>query len=114
MSVSGADFSFACGTLFIAKIAQSHEQSVAAALFQTITTLGVSVGLAIATVAQVVGMNSEAKKLGVTVSADALVKDIPPPVLLKGYRAAQYAAFSFGVFGGFIFYALTATLSCLT
>lgn len=87
---------------------------MAAALFQTITTLGISVGLAIATVAQVAGMDSEAKKLGVTVAADALMKDIPPLVLLKGYRAAQYAAFAFGVFGEFIFYELATTLRHLT
>jgi hypothetical protein len=114
ISVVGADFTFACGTLFIAKIAQPYEQSVAAALFQTITTLGINVGLAISTVAQVARMNSEARKLGVTVAADARVKDIPPPILLKGYRAAQYAAFAFGAFGEFISYGHLATSGYLT
>ena len=36
-SVFGADFVFAAGTLFIAKVALPHEQSVAGALFQTMT-----------------------------------------------------------------------------
>lgn len=35
MSVCGADFVFAAGTLFVAKISLPHEQSLAGALFQT-------------------------------------------------------------------------------
>ena len=34
-SVFGADFVFAAGTLFIAKISKPHEQSVSGGLFQT-------------------------------------------------------------------------------
>jgi hypothetical protein len=68
--VLGIDFSIACGALSIAKIAKSHEPSVVAALFQMITTLGVSSRLAIAHFA---GMYSQARKLGVTVVAKALV-----------------------------------------
>ena len=37
LSVFGADFVFSAGTLFIAKVALPHEQSVAGALFQTMT-----------------------------------------------------------------------------
>jgi hypothetical protein len=36
-SVMGADFVFSAGTLFIAKFALPHEQSVAGALFTTMT-----------------------------------------------------------------------------
>lgn len=36
LSVFGADFVFASGTLFVAKVALPHEQSVASALFQTL------------------------------------------------------------------------------
>jgi hypothetical protein len=36
-SVMGADFVFSAGTLFIAKFALPHEQSVAGALFNTMT-----------------------------------------------------------------------------
>ena len=35
LSVCGADFVFASGTLFVAKVALPGEQSVASALFQT-------------------------------------------------------------------------------
>ena len=37
ISVFGADFVFSSGTLFIAKFALPHEQSVAGALFNTMT-----------------------------------------------------------------------------
>lgn len=36
LSVWAADFVFACGTLFFAKIAHPHEQSVAGGIFQTV------------------------------------------------------------------------------
>lgn len=97
--VLGADFAFAVGTLFIAKIALPHEQSVAGAILQTIMALGTSVGLSITTIAEVAGMKNEAKKLGITVASDADVAQIPPSVLFKGYRYAQLAGAAFGVFG---------------
>jgi hypothetical protein len=97
--VFGADFAFACGTLFIAKIAHPHEQSVAGAIFQTIMALGTSVGLSITTIAEVAGMKSEARKLGITLASDATAAQLPPAVLLKGYRAAQLAGVGFGVCG---------------
>lgn len=37
VSVFGADFVFASGTLFVAKVCLPHEQSVGGALFQTVT-----------------------------------------------------------------------------
>lgn len=37
LAVVGADFVFAAGTLFCAKVALPHEQSLAGALFQTMT-----------------------------------------------------------------------------
>lgn len=37
ISVVGADFVFASGTLFVAKFSLPHEQSLAGALFQTMT-----------------------------------------------------------------------------
>lgn len=36
----GADFVFSAGTLFIARVALPHEQSVAGALFNTMTQVG--------------------------------------------------------------------------
>src|ERR1700761_9247298 len=68
ISVFGADFTFACGTLFIAKIALPSEQSAAAAIYQTIVSFGISVGLSITTVAQVAGMMKEADRLGVSIA----------------------------------------------
>ncbi|KAG8839514.1 hypothetical protein FRC18_010293 [Serendipita sp. 400] len=97
--VMGADFVFACGTLFIAKVALPGEQSVAGALFQTVTSLGTSFGLAITTIAEVAGASHEAGRMGIHVSLDAPVSTIPPPVLLNGYRMAQFASFAFGITG---------------
>ncbi|KAG6844857.1 hypothetical protein H0H87_003100 [Tephrocybe sp. NHM501043] len=50
ISVFGADFVFASGTLFIAKVSLPHEQSLAGALFQTMTQLGTSLGVTVTTV----------------------------------------------------------------
>ncbi|KIM24280.1 hypothetical protein M408DRAFT_233993 [Serendipita vermifera MAFF 305830] len=99
LCVFGADFVFACGSLFIAKIAHPKEQSVAGALFQTVQMLGTSFGLAITTIAQAGGMKSESEALDLDISNDATALEVPPPVLLKGYRLAQWASFAFGVCG---------------
>lgn len=48
--VFGADFVFAAGSLFVAKISLPHEQSVTGALLQTMMQLGSSFGLAITTI----------------------------------------------------------------
>jgi hypothetical protein len=37
VAVFGADFVFAAGTLFVAKVSLPHEQSLAGGLFQTLT-----------------------------------------------------------------------------
>lgn len=37
--------------------------------------------------------------MGITVSADATALEIPPKVLLRGYRTAQWTSFAFGVTG---------------
>lgn len=44
-SVVGADFVFAAGTIFIAKVSLPHEQSVAGGVFQTMTQVGVLLNL---------------------------------------------------------------------
>ncbi|KAG8794647.1 hypothetical protein FRC17_008264, partial [Serendipita sp. 399] len=97
--VMGADFVFACGTLFIARVALPGEQSVAGALFQTVTSLGTSFGLAITTIAEVAGASHEARRMGIHVSLDSPASDIPPAILLKGYRMAQFTSFAFGITG---------------
>ncbi|KAI5889843.1 MFS general substrate transporter [Schizophyllum commune H4-8] len=77
-SVFGADFVFAAGTLFIAKISKPHEQSVSGGLFQTMIQLGTSMGIAVSTVV----FDNVQKMSGKTP--------------LDAYRAAQWTAFGFG------------------
>ncbi|TFK34264.1 major facilitator superfamily domain-containing protein [Crucibulum laeve] len=81
LSVVGADFVFASGTLFIAKAAYPHEQSVAGALFQTMTQLGTAVGVTVTTV--VFNRVTMQKKEG---------KDN-----LNSYKAAQWTSFAFAI-----------------
>ncbi|KAJ7133437.1 major facilitator superfamily domain-containing protein [Mycena epipterygia] len=76
VSVFGADFVFAAGTLFIAKISLPHEQSLAGGLFQTLTQLGTAFGLAISTIA-----------------FDAVADGAGAEAPLKAYKAAQWTAF---------------------
>ncbi|TFY77723.1 hypothetical protein EWM64_g6288 [Hericium alpestre] len=97
LSVFGADFVFATGTIFIAKICLPHEQSVAGALFQTMTQLGTAFGLAITTIVFNRVLASQSRDLGVAVN-DAGT-NAPRPAQLKAYQAAEWAAFAFGILG---------------
>ncbi|PPQ72095.1 hypothetical protein CVT26_006873 [Gymnopilus dilepis] len=81
IAIMGADFVFSSGTLFIAKFALPHEQSMAAALFNTMTQLGTAVGVTVSTVVY----NSVSKRLATDQDG------------LKAYHAAQWTAFAFGV-----------------
>ncbi|KAG8835892.1 hypothetical protein FRC17_000442 [Serendipita sp. 399] len=98
ISVFGADFTFATGTLFVAKVAHLHEQSLAGALLQTLTMLGTTFGLSISTITQTAGAQAEARRRGLVVDVghDAIL-DIPGVVILKGYRVAQWTSFGFGM-----------------
>ncbi|TDL21101.1 MFS general substrate transporter [Rickenella mellea] len=96
-SVFGADFVFASGTLFIAKISLPHEQSLAGGLFQTLTQLGTAFGLAITTIVHNRVLRREALKLGFDTTQP--LQGAPAPAQLKSYRAAQWAAFAFPIFG---------------
>lgn len=82
LSVFGADFVFASGTLFVAKVAEGHEQSVAGALFQTMTQLGTAFGLTVGTI-----VFDKVGKGGGGIEA---------------YRAAQWTDFGFGLLGEWI------------
>jgi hypothetical protein len=82
LSVCGADFVFSTGTLFVAKVALPGEQSLAGALFLTMTQLGTSFGLTVSTIV-----------------FDRVVQRQPGNGGLAGYRAAQWTAFGFGLFG---------------
>ncbi|KAH7884855.1 major facilitator superfamily domain-containing protein [Phlebopus sp. FC_14] len=91
--VFGADFVYSCGTIFIAKIAFPHEQSVAGALFQTMTQIGTAFGLTVSTIVfdRVVQRDSAAQ--GVTVNAS--LSNAPMSAQLNGYKAAQWAGAAF-------------------
>lgn len=91
--VFGADFVYASGTIFIAKIAPPHERSVAGALFQTMTQLGGSVGLAVSTLVFNVVVANESVNVGVTVNSTG--SNAPRSAQLKGYRSAQWTCASF-------------------
>ncbi|KAJ7160260.1 MFS general substrate transporter [Mycena filopes] len=80
VAVFGADFVFAAGTLFVAKVSLPHEQSLAGGLFQTLTQLGTAFGLAISTIA------FDAVSHGAT--------EAP----IEAYRAAQWTAFGMAMF----------------
>ena len=69
--VLGADFVFASGTLFVAKITPPHEQSVAGAVFQAMTQIGTAVGLSISTIVFNAVIKNGAKNAGVTLDANA-------------------------------------------
>jgi len=99
-SVFGADFVFAAGTLFIAKISLPHEQSVAGALFQTMTQLGTSFGLAITTIVFNRVREDESAKLGTHLGPFST--DVPVEAELLAYRSASWGAFAFGVIGSIL------------
>jgi hypothetical protein len=91
LSVVGADFVFATGSLYVAKLAEGEEQSLAAALFQTLTQIGTAFGLTISTIAyDAVSTKQNPEHLE------------PPPreAQLAGYRAGQWVAFAFPVAAG--------------
>ncbi|KAF8875000.1 putative efflux transporter [Infundibulicybe gibba] len=94
-SVFGADFVFAAGTIFVARIVLPHEQSLSGALFQTMTQLGTALGVTVTTIVfnRVVAQNSA--KMGVIVNASG--SNAPSEAALSGYQAAQWTAFAFGI-----------------
>ncbi|EIN03494.1 MFS general substrate transporter [Punctularia strigosozonata HHB-11173 SS5] len=96
ISVFGADFVFASGTLFVAKVALPHEQSLAGALFQTMTQLGTAFGLTISTIVFNRVLKRESRERGVNTSGvDASAA--PRPAQLEAYKAAQWTTFGFGM-----------------
>jgi len=95
LTVWGTDFIFACGSLFVSRVALPHEQSVAGGIFSTFAQLGISFGLAItATVSNAV-TTKETSRFGIVPNAEGT--NIPLAALLKGYRAAQWTGFAFAM-----------------
>lgn len=93
----GADFVFASGTLFVARVAGPGEQSVAGGLFQTLTQLGTALGLAVTTIVHNSVLKNAAGAVDDATAAN-LDEDASRSAQLKAYHAAQWAAFAFGVF----------------
>ncbi|KAI0346203.1 MFS general substrate transporter [Trametopsis cervina] len=101
VSVFGADFVFAAGTLFVAKISLPHEQSLSGALFQTMTQLGASFGLAITTII----FNSETTRQFNRANPPqpgGLVGPPKPFDQLSAYRAVMWGGFAFAMFGALL------------
>ncbi|THU93553.1 putative efflux transporter [Dendrothele bispora CBS 962.96] len=92
ISVFGADFVFAPGTMYIASVSAPHEQSVAGATFQTITQLGTSLGVAVSTVVfNRVEMHQMLKY------PPGSNSDLNRDIRLPAYHAAEWSNFAFGV-----------------
>ncbi|KAG8681887.1 hypothetical protein FRC09_017164 [Ceratobasidium sp. 395] len=103
--VFGADFMFATGSLFVAKIALPQEQSVAGGIFNTVNQLGTAFGLAIASV---VNDSVHRKALRESGGLDT------SGALLRGYRAAFWTCFAFGVVGSCILCSLVRRTALTT
>jgi len=94
-SVFGADFVFAAGSIFIAKVALPTEQSMAGALTQVMTQIGTSFGVTITTIVFDRTVARDSKRLGyMGITSDTTA---PPSAKISGYRAAQWTAFGFAV-----------------
>ncbi|CAL1716634.1 unnamed protein product [Somion occarium] len=94
LTVVGADFVFAGGSLFVAKLALPHEQSLAGGLFQTMAQLGIAFGLAITTI--VFDRVRAQKSLNLGVVIDSQGSNAPREAQLQAYRAAQWTILGFG------------------
>ncbi|KAG8949635.1 hypothetical protein FRC04_008381 [Tulasnella sp. 424] len=94
--VFGADFVFATGSIFVAKVALPEEQSLAGGVFNTVMQVGGAVGLALTGVIADQITQKEAKKLGVDFDPRSPESvQAPMEATLKGYRAAQWLSFAF-------------------
>ncbi|KAF9497440.1 MFS general substrate transporter [Pleurotus eryngii] len=97
-SVFGADFVFAAGTIFVARVVKPEEQSLAGGLFQTMTQLGTALGVTVTTIVFNRVVAHDARRLGLDPASSSAEGGVPAhsPPMLAGYRAAQWTAFAFG------------------
>ncbi|KAG9017798.1 hypothetical protein FRB93_004609 [Tulasnella sp. JGI-2019a] len=95
--VLGADFTFATGSIFVAKVALPHEQSLAGGIYNTVMQIGAALGLAVTTVIADRITTNESRKLGFDYDPKS-PGYVPPEALLHGYRAAQWACLGFCMF----------------
>ncbi|KAJ3747276.1 putative efflux transporter [Lentinula detonsa] len=96
IAVIGADFVFACGTMYVAKKCLPHEQSVGGAVFQTMTQLGTAVGVTVSTVVFDRVLESRAADNGIDVS-NSTGSSEPGWLTLPAYKAAMWSCFAFGM-----------------
>ncbi|KAF5353670.1 hypothetical protein D9758_008642 [Tetrapyrgos nigripes] len=98
LSVAGADFVFASGTLFVAKVSVGHEQSVAGAVFQTMSQIGTSIGITVSTVVFNRVLVHNAERAGIELEESTLVaSNVPKAAQLDAFRAGQWTSFAFGM-----------------
>ncbi|KAK0236923.1 efflux transporter [Armillaria nabsnona] len=99
-SVVGADFVFAAGSIFVARIVEPHEQSLSGALFQTMYQIGTALGVTVSTIVfnRVVAQDS----LNMGIVVDNANSNAPREGLLNGYKAAEWTAFAFGAIGALL------------
>ncbi|KAL6303364.1 major facilitator superfamily domain-containing protein [Sparassis latifolia] len=98
--VFGADFVFPSGTLFVARLCLPHEQSVGGALFQTLTQLGGSFGLAITTIVYNAVLKSMSLRDGVAININGT--NAPPDAQLHAYKDAFFTAAAFNFFAAIL------------
>jgi len=118
--VFGADFVFAPGTLLIAKVTPPHEQSVAGAVFQTMTLIGTAVGISISTIVYNGVLGSKSREAGV--AYDPVLNNAPRGAQLTAYRDAfwtgvafaVFCACSLAIFDALLFIELPGLILCLT
>ncbi|KAF5347064.1 hypothetical protein D9758_011652 [Tetrapyrgos nigripes] len=96
LSVFGANFVFASGTLFISAVSAPSEQSVVGAVFQEMTQIGSSLGVTISTVVFNRVLQQTASDRGFRVT-NSRGNGLPRDVQLKAYQAAEWTNFAFGM-----------------
>ncbi|KAI0636360.1 efflux transporter [Trametes polyzona] len=100
LSVFGADFVFAAGTLFVAKVCLPHEQSVGGALFNTLTEVGAAFGTAISTIAFNGALRRQSREHGV--EPNLAGTNAPREAQLVAYKDAMWTGFAFPLFGALL------------
>ncbi|KAH9895305.1 efflux transporter [Cubamyces lactineus] len=97
LSVFGADFVFATGILFVAKVCLPHEQSVGGALFQTLTQVGTAFGVAISTIVFNSTIAQSSLQYGVVVNKSGT--NAPRPAQIVAYKDAMWSGCGFAFAG---------------
>ncbi|KZO95196.1 MFS general substrate transporter [Calocera viscosa TUFC12733] len=95
VSVFGADFIFASSTLYGAKVAHHHEQSLAGGIFNTVTQTGTAFGMTLTTIVYDSVVRSQSTKEGIVLNADGTNASLSAQ--LRGLRSAQWTCFAFAM-----------------